>query len=111
VLKRGRFQDRITPTQRTELLELLRTGAERVEIEGSVQPCSDVKDHKFIETAVVGGVDLLVSGDDHLHEPAVFECLAAAEIEVIRPADFVRTLHQLKPVQTGNLFTDWKIEP
>jgi hypothetical protein len=55
--------------------------------------------------------NFLVSGDKHLHEAAVVENLAKAKIEVIRPADFVRTLQRLLPAQTGNLFTDWKIEP
>jgi predicted nucleic acid-binding protein len=93
------------------LVDLLRRGAERVEITGTLQVCSDPKDDKFVETALVGQVDLLVSGDKHLHEPAVVALLAAAQVEVVRPADFVRALQLLQPIQAGELFTDWQIEP
>src|SRR5205807_5817535 len=112
VLSRAKFRERgITPAQVTEMLDLLRNGVELVAIQDLVQPCSDPKAHKIIETALVGGVDLLVSGDQHRHEAAVVEHLAKASIEVIRPAAFVRTLHGLLAAQLGGLFTDWPIEP
>jgi uncharacterized protein len=112
VLGRAKFRDRgITPDQIRALLDLLRRGAEVLQIPGTLQVCSDPKDDKFVETAVLGQVDLLVSGDKHLHEPAVVAHLATAQIDVIRPADFVRTLQLLQPIQAGDLFTDWQIEP
>jgi putative PIN family toxin of toxin-antitoxin system len=111
VLQYDRIRERIPAAQGAILLELLRGGAEVVEITGTLQICSDPKDDIFIETALAGSVDLLVTGDKHLHEATVVEHLAAAGVEVIRPADFVRTLQQLQPAQTGHLFTDWTIEP
>jgi predicted nucleic acid-binding protein len=53
----------------------------------------------------------LVTGDKHLHEAPVVAQLTAAQIEVVRPADFVRALQFLQPIQTGDLFIDWDIEP
>lgn len=112
VLGRAKFRDRgITPTQAATMLDLLRRGAEQVEVPETLQVYGDPKDDKFVEAAVQGRVDLLVSGDKHLHQPAVVAHLAAAQVEVIRPADFVRTLQLLQPIQAGDLFTDWKIEP
>jgi predicted nucleic acid-binding protein len=53
----------------------------------------------------------LVTGDKHLHEAPVVAPLTAAQIEVVRPAEFVRALQLLQPNQTGDLFIDWDIEP
>jgi putative PIN family toxin of toxin-antitoxin system len=112
VLGRAKFRDRgITPTQAAALLDILRRGAERVEIAGTLQVCRDPKDDKFVETALIGQVDVLVTGDKHLHEAPVVAQLTAAEIEVVRPADFVRALQFLQPIQSGDLFTDWDIKP
>ena len=112
VLGRAKFRERgITPAQAAAMLDLLRRSAERVEVPETLRVCSDPKDDKFVEVADRGRVDLLVSGDKHLHEPAVVAHLAIAQIEVIRPADFVRALQLLQPIQAGDLFMDWPIEP
>jgi putative PIN family toxin of toxin-antitoxin system len=112
VLGRAKFRDRgITPIHAAAFLDFLRQGAERVEIAGTLQVCSDPKDDKFVETALVGQVDILVTGDKHLHEAPVVAQLTAAEIEVVRPTVFVRALQLLQPIQTGDLFTDWDVKP
>jgi uncharacterized protein len=112
VLGRAKFRDHgITPDQTWALLDLLRRGAEVLQIPGTLQVCSDPKDDKFVETAVLGRVDLLVSGDRHLHEPAVVAHLATVQIEVVRTADFVRALQLLQPIQAGEFFIDRQLEP
>jgi putative PIN family toxin of toxin-antitoxin system len=111
VLRREHIRQRVPAAQRNLLRDLVRRGAERVEIPETLHLCSDPKDDKFIETALAGGVDLLVSGDKHLQEAAVVAHLAEAQIEVIRPAGFLRALQLLQPLQAGDLFTDWNIEP
>lgn len=48
---------------------------------------ADPDDDRILECAVAGGADLIVSGDRHLMRLKSFE-----GIELIRPADFLRTL-------------------
>jgi putative PIN family toxin of toxin-antitoxin system len=49
-----------------------------------VQICSDPSDNKFIECAVAGEADYLVSGDAHLQALLKYQ-----EISVISPSDFM----------------------
>lgn len=57
----------VSKTEVDSIVERLRTGAELVHIEGkSGWVSQDPDDDKFIETALVGGAGLIVSGDRHL---------------------------------------------
>jgi putative PIN family toxin of toxin-antitoxin system len=66
-----RAKCRITPEQADQFLASMRLLAEIVPITGSPQGCRDPDDDIFIETAVVGHADVLVSQDEDLLSMAV----------------------------------------
>jgi putative PIN family toxin of toxin-antitoxin system len=80
-LARPRLAPLIPPDFRTWLRELLEA-AELVSITERVIACRDPKDDKFLELAVNGHADLIVSGDADL--------LAMNRIPILTPAVFVR---------------------
>ena len=55
-----------------------------MEIKEEIQACRDAKDDKFLELAVNGNADLIVTGDDNLLILNPFR-----EIEIITPEVFV----------------------
>src|SRR3989338_156427 len=56
---------------------------------GSIQIniCQDPDDNKFIETAVLGNCDFIISGDRHLLGIGQYE-----DIKIIKPAAFLKLL-------------------
>jgi putative PIN family toxin of toxin-antitoxin system len=74
----------IAPTARARLVELM-TKAELVSITESIATCRDPKDDKFLELAVSGGADVIVSGDADLLVLNPFR-----GIPIVPPATFVR---------------------
>ena len=66
VLVRPRFDRLISHDVRRAFLEAIEDQAEWFQIEGRIMGCRDPKDDKFIETALVGRADCLVTGDRDL---------------------------------------------
>ncbi|MEJ0067664.1 MAG: putative toxin-antitoxin system toxin component, PIN family [Pseudomonadota bacterium] len=60
--------------------------ADRVEITEPIAACRDPKDDKFLELAVNGSADVIVSGDDDLLILAAFR-----GIVIVDPASFGRS--------------------
>lgn len=73
-----------------QLERLLRYYGRLVQL-GSVEvtACRDPDDNKFLETALLGQADYLVSGDNDLLEMTCYE-----GIPIIKPAAFLEYLHQ-----------------
>ena len=65
VLQRPRFAPKLTPLFLTELRAIM-AAAELVAIAERIALCRDPADDKFIELAVNGGADVIVSGDADL---------------------------------------------
>jgi uncharacterized protein len=84
VLARPYIASLIAPAAREWLVELLRT-AEPVEITEWIAACRDPTDDKFLELAVDGRADLIVSGDNDLLTLNPFR-----SIPILPPASFVR---------------------
>lgn len=63
VLARPKFDRYVSVSERQEFIRLLSSVAELVPILYPVQACRDPKDDKFLELAVNGGADLIVSGN------------------------------------------------
>lgn len=77
--------DRYVPRSRREaLLERLAPNVELVEIVQQVRACRDPKDDKFLEVAVNGEADVLVSGDQDLLVPHPFRAT-----DIVTPADYL----------------------
>jgi len=66
------------------LINLIRLRGELIIANQKVTACRDPKDDKFLEAALVGVVDCLVSGDSDLLDMVSFE-----DIPILRPAEFL----------------------
>ncbi len=66
VLGRAKFDSYVTVEHRQQFLRLLGRVAEIVPIVYAVRECRDPRDDKFLELAVNGEADLIVTGDDDL---------------------------------------------
>jgi putative PIN family toxin of toxin-antitoxin system len=85
VLARPYLAPLIAPAARDRLLELM-AAAELVVITERIAACRDPTDDKFLELAVNGRADLIVSGDTDLLVLDPFR-----EIPIVAPATFVQT--------------------
>ncbi len=61
-----KFDRYVSRARREALLDRLAPGVERVEVVQQVRACRDPKDDKFLELAVNGGANVIVSGDADL---------------------------------------------
>lgn len=66
VLSRSKLDPYLTVTERQELVRLVGRIVERVTIVHTVRACRDPKDDKFLELAVNGQADVVVTGDEDL---------------------------------------------
>ncbi|OGL39508.1 putative toxin-antitoxin system toxin component, PIN family [Candidatus Saccharibacteria bacterium RIFCSPLOWO2_02_FULL_46_7] len=86
----AKFPDSVEVLKRFE--KLLERDAQLVTL-GSIQIniCQDPDDNKFIETAVLGNCDFIISGDRHLLGIGQYE-----DIKIIKPAAFLKLLEDSK---------------
>jgi uncharacterized protein len=68
-------------------LKKLRAIAELIDIERKITTCRDVKDDKFLEVAVNGHADFIVTGDKDLLVLHPFE-----SVEILTAADFLKNI-------------------
>ncbi|MEB3310356.1 MAG: putative toxin-antitoxin system toxin component, PIN family [Snowella sp.] len=66
VLTRSKFDRYITLEKRSKFLNLLSIKSEMIEITTKINLCRDPKDNKFLELAVNGKADYLITGDQDL---------------------------------------------
>ena len=84
VLSRAKFDAYVTIEDRQEFLRLLGRIAELVPITYTVRACRDPNDDKFLELAVNGSADLIVTGDKDLLALDPFR-----EIPILTPAGYL----------------------
>jgi putative PIN family toxin of toxin-antitoxin system len=84
VLSKRKFEHYVTLGQRKHFLQLLSNSVEIVDINAKITACRDPKDDKFLELAVNGLADLIVSGDQDLLVLHPF-----MHIAIISPADYI----------------------
>lgn len=89
VLGREKFRRYVTEEERERFLRNLLQEAKLIEIEETIQACRDPKDDKFLELAVNGNADCIVSGDDDLLTLGPFKSVA-----ILTPNDFLDALSQ-----------------
>lgn len=82
-----RVKYHILPDDITVLVNLIRLRGELVIPTQSVTACRDPKDDKFLEAALAGEADCLVSGDTDLLDMVAFE-----NIPILRPAELLARL-------------------
>ena len=66
VLKREKFEKYVTEEERVQFLTAFVREAKLIEITETITDCRDPKDDKFLELAVSGNADCIVSGDKDL---------------------------------------------
>ncbi|MCX5970081.1 MAG: putative toxin-antitoxin system toxin component, PIN family [Coprothermobacterota bacterium] len=68
VLSRSLFRTKyhIQPEDITDLVNLIRLRGELVTPQQQVSDCRDPKDNKYLEAALAGGAEAIISGDDDL---------------------------------------------
>ncbi len=87
VLRRPKFDSYVSVTARSEFIRKIHRISVEVEIIRKVQVCRDPKDDKFLEIAVNGEADLILTGDKDLLVLDPFE-----DIAIIKPGDFLAEL-------------------
>ena len=89
VLSRPKFRAKyhVQPDDMTALVNLLRLRGELVIPEREITACRDPKDNKFLEAALAGEADAIVTGDDDLLVLHPFE-----GIDILRPTEFLARL-------------------
>jgi uncharacterized protein len=84
VLGRPKFDPYITIRERQEFLRLFNRIAERIPITRVIQICRDPKDDKFLELAVNGAAQLIITGDADLLALHPFH-----GVEILTPARYL----------------------
>ena len=89
VLGRPAFRTKyhIMPEDITALVNLVRLRGELVTPQKKIYACRDPKDNKFLEAALAGEADCIVSGDADLLVLTPFE-----DIPILRPAEVLAKL-------------------
>ena len=90
VISRPKLQKYITLERRTKFLSELSQQVERVTINQQIRACRDPKDDKFLDLAVCGEANYLITGDADLLDLHPFQ-----NISIIKAASFLTaiTLH------------------
>jgi uncharacterized protein len=85
VIARKKFDKYLSEEKRKEFLAALVTQAELLEVTEKVTDCRDPKDNKFLELAVCGRADCIVSGDGDLLVLHPFR-----GISILQPGEFLK---------------------
>ncbi len=85
VLSRPKFDRYVTSEEKEEFLEALVERAILVEPTEEVRVCRDGKDDKFIEVALSGTANFIISGDEDLLVLNPFR-----EVCILKPEDFLQ---------------------
>lgn len=84
VLRRPDFARYLTEDERLKFLAVLVRETALVEVVDHVDACRDARDNKFLELAMSGGADCIVSGDQDLLVLHPFQ-----GIPIVTPGDFL----------------------
>lgn len=89
VLSLAKIQEKyhIQPDDIEALINLVRLRGELVIPKQTITACRDPKDNKFLEAALAGEADVIVTGDDDLLVLNPFE-----GVDILRPAKFLERL-------------------
>ena len=85
VIARKKFDKYISEEKRKEFLAALVKQAEFLEVNEKITDCRDAKDNKFLELAVSGEADCIISGDGDLLVLHPFR-----GISILQPGAFLR---------------------
>ncbi len=84
VLDRSKFDPYVARGERQEFLRLFNRVAERVEVISVINACRDPRNDKFLELAVDGSAEIIVTGDRDLLALDPFR-----DVAIMTPARFL----------------------
>jgi hypothetical protein len=84
VMQRSKFDRYVSLQRRIDEVEEIIDEMEPIEIQEPVHVCVDPKDDKFLELAVNGNADVVITGDDHLLRLHPFRGIA-----ILSPAEYL----------------------
>jgi putative PIN family toxin of toxin-antitoxin system len=84
VMSRARFDRYVESNVRKQLVSAYISGCETVQITSFIRACRDARDDKFLEVAVDGRADLIVTGDLDLLARNPFRGIA-----ILTPSDYL----------------------
>jgi len=85
VLSQSKFDRYVTIEQRSQFIRLIAHVAEFVPIVHPIRECRDPKDDKFLEVALSGRADVIVTGDTDLLEMSPWRGIA-----ILSPTSFLQ---------------------
>jgi len=85
VLSRNKFDPYISYEERQQFFAGFIINAVPVEINETISECRDPKDNMFLELAVAGNANFIITGDEHLLELDPFR-----NIRIITPDSFLK---------------------
>lgn len=85
VINRPKFDKYLSKQDRRKFFEILAPLCIRVEIIQPIQACRDPKDNKFLEVAINGSADFILSGDADLLALHPFH-----DIPILSPSQFLK---------------------
>ena len=85
VLKREKFNKYLLERERLSFLNVLVHEAELIQISETISACRDPKDNKFLELAINGQADAIISGDQDLLVLNPFR-----EVSIVDPHQFLQ---------------------
>lgn len=94
VLGREKFERYVGEEERTRFLRSLLREARLIEPEEKIRACRDPKDDKYLELAVSGAADCIVTGDDDLLSLNPFR-----DIPILTPERFLSRMTRQTPKQ------------
>ena len=103
VLSRPKFKTAFTKEEATEALEIITQRCETIAVDSTFSACRDKKDDMFLNLAIDGKADVLLSRDPDLLELHPFH-----NIPIFNPADFIQWFEKswfLFKRQPGQLLT------
>ncbi len=87
VLERTKFDKYLSLDKRKTFLAYIAQNAELVPVTLTIEACRDTKDNQFLEVAVCGKADAIITGDTDLLVLHPFE-----NIPILSPKDFLEIL-------------------
>lgn len=88
-MRRPKFEPYVNPEDREAYIEWIVRHSEPVEVTKEIQACRDPDDDKFLELAVSGGADVIVSGDGDLQALDPFRGVPILSPDELLESEFV----------------------
>lgn len=86
-LLNSKFDKYVTVPKRIEFLKIYKNALQIIQVTESINVCRDPKDNMFLELAVSGNAQMIISGDKDLLELNPFR-----DIRIISPKEFLEQI-------------------